>query len=274
VLIGATLALVLHGGVGRPSPASAAEVLRRAAAAALPSPPTHLAPGQFWYSENVGTYLDYRDGTGQTVGAYVSETETYWVGVRGWIRRDKLRSVRAENSSTPKAELRDFGPNPSLNEHNNQADLPVSYAQLLSAPTSTAGLTRFVLRAETRPGFHISPKYRTFLLVNSIHDILIEPMVPGRLRSALFRVAATIPGARMIGAAQDSLGRAAVEIDFDVPDQHTRYEFLFDPTSYVLTDMREVNIDNPKQLYGDTAFIASGLVNHVGAAPVAKPGPG
>jgi hypothetical protein len=270
VLAGLVIASVIRGGAVRPATATAAAVLQRAAAAALASPPARLGPGQWWYSENVSTYLDYAQTSHGSLSAYMSETERYWIGDGRWIRREQLHDVRAAEPITQpwqKVVMRTFGPNPSLDEHNDQFDLPVSYSQLLRAPLETAALSRFVLAAETPRGFQIAPQNRVFVMVNAIHDILIEPMVPSRLRAALFRVAATIPGAQLLGRVRDHLGRTAIAIGFAVPRQNSEYEFLFAPRSYALLDDREVNLKHPRVIEANTAFVTSALVDRPGAIP-------
>jgi DNA-directed RNA polymerase specialized sigma24 family protein len=191
----------------QPSPAAAA-VLRRAADAALASPPAHLRAREYWYEEYHATYLNMVASRKGTVYAYVPQVMRYWIGSRRWIRRDTRGRVRPTQPITQawqRRALRDFIANPSLDGRGAGYDLPITNAQMLRAPGSTAGLRRWVL-AEVAPGFTPKPQYRARIMFTAISDLLIEPMVPARLQAGLYRVAATIPGIQMLGCAATRSG--------------------------------------------------------------------
>jgi hypothetical protein len=262
----------VHGGAGVPQSAAAA-VLERAARVTLTSPPARLGPHRYWYEADDGTYLDVGNTRQGSITAYVSEIERYWIGADHWSRRETVMSVRsAEKITKPwqRAALKMFTGSPSMSVKGSSYDLPVSYARMLATPTSTRALRTFVLHAETAPGFTPERKWVPDILMNSIHDILIEPMVPARIRAGLYRVAATIPGIKLLGRVHDSLGRPAFAIGFADRDQQTEYELLFDPNSYVLLDAVETVIRGRSNsipagtVEGSTAYIAAGVVRRPG----------
>jgi hypothetical protein len=275
VLIAGMVLLVtqvfVRGGAVQASPAAAA-VLRRAADAVLLSPPKALKPGEYWYTENEGTYLDDASSRHGVIAAFVSQVQREWVGRRCGTRDDRLVGVRPlvrPKSDWQRHALAGFQANPSFTSCGGTgADQPVSYSQMLRAPTSTSALASWVLRAEAAPGFTPKPQYRAQIMFTAIHDILIEPIVSARLQAGLYRVAATIPGVRMLGLRHDTLGRTGLAVGFV---DHNGYEdeLLFDPRSYALLDYDETTRHRSGPLPAgtvtqETAFLAAGLVHRIG----------
>lgn len=263
----------VRGGVGRPSFAAAA-VLRRAADAALASPPARLKPGEYWYTENEGTYLDTGSIRGGTVSAFVSDVIQLWIGRHnGLFRNHDVRVVPEPGSDAAqrRAIRSQFPLRTYSSRHGNPqaTDVPVSYSRMLRAPRSTAALATWVLHAEAAPGFTPKPRIRPQAMFTTIHDILIEPMVPARLQAGLFRVAATIPGVHMLGIRHDTLGRAGLAVGFVDPRSGYEDELLFDPRSYALLDYEETTRHRSGRLPAgtvteETAFLAAGIVHRIG----------
>jgi hypothetical protein len=272
--------VLVRGGAVQPQPAAAA-LLRRAADAALASPPAQLGPHQYWYEENQGTYLDTAITTHGAISAYVSQVSRYWIGARHWQRQDHLVKVRAVGPVTQpwqRTALARFGSNPSLTGTGNGFDLPMPYNQMLKAPASLRGLASFVAPRLKEAVPYPSETKRAFdaaILFTGIHDILIEPMVPARLQAALFRLEATIPGVHDLGLTHDTLGRAAVAVGFADHHHGVLAEFLFDPVSYALLDYRETALERRGRyipagtVMEETAFVKAGLVHR---APTSCPG--
>jgi hypothetical protein len=261
--------VLVGGGAGRPQ-AAAAAVLRRAADAALASPPARLGPGQYWYEENQGTYLDAAGTAHGVLNADVSQVSRYWIGAQHWQRQDRLVKVRALGPVThpwQRSVLTQFGANPNITGTGASFDVPMTYDRMLRAPRGLQALARFVLSAEIAPGFKATGAIRDQALVTGIHDILIEPMVPARLQAGVFRLAATIPGIHIVGPTHDTLGRAAVTVGFVERLHHVRAEFLFDPVSYALLDYRVTALTSfgryipAGTVLEETAFIRAGLVH-------------
>jgi hypothetical protein len=72
-----------------------------------------------------------------------------------------------------------------------------------------------------------------------IADALREAPQPPRLRAALYRALALVPGVQFLGNVHDRLGRAAVGVAFT---EHTglRQELLFDPETAEILNERQV----------------------------------
>lgn len=260
------------GGVVRPSPAAAA-VLRRAADAALASPPAHLKAGEYWYTKNEGTYLDAGLGRRGIARALVSSVSQVWVGRQHLLSRTRVVRVRPEAGSRPwqRRAIASFfrvGTR-SRTSSAGSMDVPVSYRAMRQAPGSLPRLASWVLHAEAARGFTPKPRYRAQVMFTTIHDILIEPMVPARLQAGLYRVAATIPGIQMLGLRHDTLGRAGLAVGFVDHSNGYEDELLFDPTSYALLDYDETTRHPSGRLPAgtvteETAFLGAGLVHRVG----------
>ena len=277
MLVAAVVLLVsqvlVRGGAVQASPAAAA-VLRRAADAALASPPRHLKPGQVWYTANEGTYRDTGEGRHGLAWALVSSVSQLWVGPERLLSRTRIVKVVPAVGSRPwqRRAIASFFPVGTRSGISTarSIDVPLSYRQMLGAPGSTAALARWVLHAESPRGFTPKPQYRAQIMFTNIHDILIESMVPARLRAGLYRVAATIPGVHMLGQTHDTLGRTALAVGFRDHSSGYEDELLFDPVSYALLDYREtarvrVNQHIPAgAVMEETAFLAARLVHRFG----------
>ena len=282
VLIAGVVLLVtqvfVRGGAVQASPAAAA-VLRRAADAALASPPVRLKAGEYWYEENIGTYLAVTGARQGTMEAFVPQVERYWIGARSWIRRDvpgRIRPAQPITHPWQRRLLSTFIANPSVSGRGSGFDLPVSYRRMLRAPSSTSALANWVLYAEVAPAFTPKPRDRAQIMFTTIHDILIEPMVPARLQAGLYRVAATIPGVRMLGLRHDTLGRTGLAVGFVDHNSGFEDELLFDPSSYALLDYDTTTRHRSGPLPAgtvtqETAFLAAGLVHRVGQVIRARP---
>lgn len=270
----------VRGGAVQASPAAAA-VLRRAADAALASPPRQLKPGQVWYTENVGTYRDTGVTRGGEVHALVSGISQLWVGRERLLSRTRIVKVvpaagsRRWQRRTIASEF-PVGTRSTISTARS-IDVPLSYRRMLSAPGSTRALARWVLHAESPRGFTPKPQYRAQIMFTNIHDVLIEPMVPARLRAGLYRVAAMIPGVHMLGHTQDTLGRPALAVGFRDHASGYEDELLFDPVSYALLDYRETAVSRvgahlaAGSVMEETAFLHAGLVHRFGQVLHARP---
>lgn len=269
----------VRGGAVQPS-AAAAAVLRRAADAALASPPAHLKPGEYWYTKNEGTYRDVAVTRRGEVDALVSSVSQLWVGRSRLLSRTRIVRVVPAPGSRPwqRRAIASFFPvgTRSASSGARGIDVPVSYRAMLAAPRSTPALARWVLHVESPRGFTPKPRYREQVMFTSIHDILIEPMVPAWLRADLYRVAATIRSVHMLGATHDTLGRSALAVGFRDHASGYEDELLFDPVSYALLGYREtapVRLGRhipAGSVMEETAFLAAGLVHRVGQ--VIRPG--
>ena len=110
-----------------------------------------------------------------------------------------------------------------------------SYAYLTRLPTSPRALRAWLYtNPEGLPG------RPSDLAWNAIGDLLDEMLVPPKLAAALFRVAATIPGAWVVPHATDAAGRRGVAVARYQRNFKADVELIFDPRSYQLLGERQV----------------------------------
>jgi hypothetical protein len=263
--------LVIGGGATVRSEAAAA-VLRRAAAAPLPAPPAHLPSGRFWYVEwNTVAESIVPVRGGGTVSAEVTTVQRFWIGARRWVVRDRVIGVRPLQpirTATQRAALMENRGSSVVRGRDGSYDLPVSYARMLAAPTGTAALRLWLIDGQGRPAKPVRLALRRSDVIETIHDLLIEPLVPARLRAGLLRVAATVSDARVIRNVRDPLGRPAIAVVFTDKDPaapRLRTELLFDPRSDALLAERQRAPSG--RLLEQFAFQTSGLVRRIGARP-------
>jgi hypothetical protein len=74
----------------------------------------------------------------------------------------------------------------------------------------------------------------------TIGDLLREMLMPPKLAAALFRVAATIPGATVVPDATDAAGRQGVAVARYEPNVKENAELIFDPRTYQYIGERDV----------------------------------
>jgi hypothetical protein len=114
-------------------------------------------------------------------------------------------------------------------------------------------------------------RYELFTWVG---DALREQPAPAKLRAALYRTLALIPGVRYLGHVRDRLGRPALAVA--QIERGTRRELLFDPdTSEVLAE-RDVMVSVPRGLKGvvpagtvttDAVYVRRAVVERLGQRP-------
>jgi hypothetical protein len=112
------------------------------------------------------------------------------------------------------------------------------------------------------------------IIFMNIQGILLEPRVPARMLSGLYRLLATMPGATLKGDVTDTLGRRALEVDYRYPlsprerGTDMKLALLFDPESYALLDVTQTTTSTKfPDSYSETSYVNSGLVHHIGALP-------
>jgi hypothetical protein len=274
------------GRLGSP-PASAAEVLKRAAAAqAAPARP--LRPGEFWYVRSRTQWLSSTNiGGGMS---YVAPTIR-----EDWIAIDGYRGFRSRPAGPP----RFLGPRdrarwvaagkPELfvsNDGRMFRDRPepgsqmamrpfydgsehVSYQQLLDLPRDPkelhARLRATAVACECGP----SVRRETFVIVG---DLLRDTPIPGELRAALLRAAALIPGIERVERIRDAAGRMGTGVALDSGGR--RSVLIFDRESHQLLGesdfvlRRNDYVDaGPGELVSGSAVMESGIVSSPTAVP-------
>ena len=70
--------------------------------------------------------------------------------------------------------------------------------------------------------------------------MMVEMLVPPKLAAALFRVAATIPGATVVPHAADAAGRPGIAVARNVSEDKADAELIFNQHTYQFLGAREV----------------------------------
>jgi hypothetical protein len=238
-----------HGDLGQP--ASAAELLRLAAAAPAPPAPR---PDQFIYVKSTDVALIYTSpqspAAGPSQGAIRVTTRglarfTFesWTSVNG--TRDGLVRERpceedwlpVHNQWVPGSKFAaceysvGWGAPPG---HTSPVpNPPGSYGWEARLPTSRAGLTRYLEGLKAVPG--TPPAERIW---RGIYGLFQDSaLLPASLRNAVYELAASLPGIRLIPGVTDAAGRTGDAIAFD--SGGFRQELIFQPHTYHLLGIQE-----------------------------------
>jgi hypothetical protein len=272
LLVGLVLAGVLRGGVAKPDRAAAAVLQRAARYAEAAGGPGVMRAGQYWYVEaRFAGLIGSPIGGGPQYVASVAYEVQLWEAPNGSGRA----ITRMISTSFPSASDRDRweqAGRPALMTDSAQQIRPtprwipvghgLTYTQMVALPTSPA-----TLKDRLEQGWHGSVAWRQAELFTTVGDLLRESPVPGPLRAALYRVAASIPGIRLLGLTKDGAGRPALAIaDTSRSDgPPSTSELLFDPKTAQLLGER-ASAGAPDQTTTST-YLAQGIVNHLGQLP-------
>lgn len=254
----------------QPAVLTAAYVLNRAASAAASYSQPVPRPGQFIYVTSVTTYLSTEIGPSGEKSWLYRTSRQIWQSVDG--RRDGLlQIVDRGNVKLP------WGPVPPADSGN-----PVSWNSLpaLSCPGAAParGTYAFLASLPTDPG-----RLRTWIYQHpdgqnqaaaqawtDIGDMLREMLVPPKLAAALYRVAATIPGATVVPRAKNAVGRTGVAVS------RAGQALIFDPKTYQLIGEGAVLTKNtPGQgpagtVVASTAQLKEAVVSHLPDVPTSE----
>jgi hypothetical protein len=107
-----------------------------------------------------------------------------------------------------------------------------------------------------------------------IGDLLREDPVPARVRAALYRVAARIPGIQLLDPTHDGIGRPALDVSLNDGFDGNRDELLFDPRTANLIGERITVLRPPSSFHVkpgtvvcESTYISSGIAERVGQPP-------
>ena len=257
----AVIAAVLAGtgaGPGRPHVKhgggaflTVAYVLARAATAAARAHHPTPRPDQYIYVSSVDTELNMTCPKGSARGGQACrpQAEVSWLATDGrqiWLsvsghRTGVLRDDQLSVSRMPwgvkpppvtgsRVTWNPLSPQPC-----HQKPALGSYAYLTRLPTSPRALRAWLYtNPEGLPG------RPSDLAWTAIGDLLDEMLVPPTLAAALFRVAATIPGAWVVPHATDAAGRSGIAVARYQRNFKADVELIFDPRTYQLIGERQV----------------------------------
>ncbi len=273
----AVAVLVLaHGGAVQPASAVAA-LLNRAANSTSLVGPVHLGPGQVWYVEQ--EWVDGSPTAACKTDCYETRLLRWWVGLRRYSMHTYVLS-----RSTKRPTITHAPPDVPMKAARFSArwsgvgggyDRIFHYKLMLNASTSPSSLRSLLLHP---PGVRGVPRKpagweREQLIFAGINTILLEPRVPSRMLSAIYRLLATMPGTTLKGRVTDTLGREAIEVDGQSPLAPTvhgtkeRFALLFDPKSYTLLDTFQITANKKSRSYSYMANVSHGLVRQIGGLP-------
>jgi hypothetical protein len=211
-----------------PAELTAAYVLNRAASAAAASSQPVPRPGQFIYVSSVTTDLSTEVTRSVGKSWLYKTSRQIWQSVTG-RQAGMLQIVDRGNAKLP------WGPVPPA-DSGNQASWISLPATTCPGAAPAHGTYAFLASLPTDPG-----RLRTWLYRHAnggngpdaqawtdIGDMLREMLVPPKLAAALYRVAATIPGATVVPHAANAVGRDGVGVS------RSGAVLIFDPKTYQL----------------------------------------
>jgi hypothetical protein len=291
--VGTAVALVVptgdDGRLGSP-PASAAQILKRAAAAQT-APARPLRPGEYWYVRIRARWMTSTDVGGGPLLSYIAPTmREDWIGIdgyRGWRTRADGKPIfhgprdRARWVAAGRPDLFVAGDPDRMYRHrpkpgSEMARKPfydgaehVSYRELLDLPRDPEAL-HARLRA-TAVACECGPSVagETFVIVG---DLLRDTPIPGELRAALLRAAALIPGIERIERIEDAAGRMGTGVALQADGR--RSVLIFDSDSYELLGESDFAVKRngysdaaPGKFVSGSAVMESGIVGSPTAVP-------
>ena len=261
------------GHVVTPEPATAAEVLHRAAAAAEDYPTPFPRADQFFYVRSQGTTMASPASREQAdeLPTYFVTTETQlWTSIarrgrlevhtvattfpnaaerRKWERAGRISPLgQVPNSGRPMAVER--------SGHYFLGAIKLTRGQLLGFPTDPAVI--YGRLRDNTGGRGNSPEGEVF---TEIGDALRAAPAPADLRAGLYRALALVPGVRLVGEITDRAGRRGSAVAFT--ESGVRHELVIDPDTSELLAERDVLV-SPKQaelplpagtVIGDTVYL-------------------
>jgi hypothetical protein len=276
--------ILLSNGPGGADPAAAALLHRVALRAAKQSPEPAPLPGQYLYtrSESVATRL-YVVGDGTTFFFQQPLVRESWIGLDGSGRilntsgsltfptaNDRRTWIAAGSPDLYEGLVED-------DEFDNLGPGQLTYGDYSDLPTDPEELLQLIESRELIGG--PSGDWETF---NLIGDLLRETYTLPKVRAALYKVAAELPGVELVGRVVDGAERPGVAVAYTNrnSDAPSRWELIFDPTTAELLAEGEVLVADstvdvesggPGAIYGGvgpagmrtftTTYLVSGVVD-------------
>ncbi len=226
---------------GGQNDASAANLLHRAAKAALAQPGFDaLRPDQYIYTKSVDAYLSTSVlENNRSYSILIPHTRESWLNAdgTGWLYetsgvpsflsdRDRQLWIKAGrpalgSSAVTDMELRnEDGPNVPMASLDLPSDPDVLFAQFKK---QALGHSR---------GTYVE-------MFTLIGDSLRESYTTPAQRAALFEVTARLPGVELVDNVTDAVGRTGTGVAIVDKVNHTRETLIFDPTNYGLMGEQE-----------------------------------
>jgi hypothetical protein len=183
---------------------------------------------------------------------------------REWIRAGGTRPMTGVNGPLP---ANAFVWPAGVAGRPNRA---TAYQQLLALPTNVDALWRVIYRGAGQG----SAAWKRHEMFTEIGDLLREDPIPAKVRAALYRVAARIPGIQLLGLTRDALGRPALAVSLNDVLYGMRDELLFDPRTAALLGEASVVVKPPPTYHvkpgsvrSGATYVMSGIVERIGQVP-------
>ncbi len=282
--------VLLPGGAAAPSDARAVETLLAAGRAAAAAVDTPLEPGQLIYSRTrTSSFAQLTLPDGRTASYLAApRLEESWIAPGGALTRLETVVGQPEYPTARDKALvlaARGGPKPSdvpgvsdrvvvrIPAYAGSVNGP-TYAFARTLPTDPAALEQRI-RHDTA-GSGESADVEVWV---TVQDMLGSPVSPPALRSALYQVAAGLPGVQYLGTTTDRLGRTGIAVGLAHGDDgHARASevMVFDQRTGLLLQTEERALD-PAQyglpaslkgaVVGWTVWVQSGVVDGLGLRP-------
>lgn len=231
-------------------PVAVVQTLDRAADAASRQRELHPRPGQFLVFESQAEESTESNSKEHGYSRYLScSRRKIWLPVEGLATGGVLSEVvlppRQYGSWPIPPEARKTvgtsGPMKAADFDNRAEYLRSDFAYLSRLPADPKGM---------RAHLYSHLKERTAEADTEawsrVGGLLTEAYMPAAQRAALFRAAATIPGAEAVGSAEDAAGRKGIAVARVEPALGERAEYIFDRRTYTLLGVRTVVVDAKK----------------------------
>ncbi|NPV09468.1 MAG: CU044_5270 family protein [Anaerolineae bacterium] len=236
-----------------------------------PQQPVDLtgAKNAYRYTRSEGAHLVMMEGrNGRPVVALVPRSRELWVAPDGSGRIRETFDGPIFLAECDRAHWQASG-SPSFDHAINQDFGPggLHYEDFASLPTDPEALA-VAIRAQAE---HADPPVDAGMFV-IVGDLLRQPGAPPELRSALYKVAAQIPGVELVGEVTDHAGRSgiAVAMRTEFGGAAERFTLIFDPTTSALLAEERVLLEpadwtgaNPPAIIGYETYLESGTVTRL-----------
>lgn len=225
------------GPLGTPD-AAAAQLLNQAAVVAEAEPGIHPRPHQYVRIDTVSRQLDLPENDeGLRAPVYVPVHDQWWERADGGgynlLRRKNGRPEPVPPATTAPPTLPDPDDGDELTPGcpKDAGPLNQSYAWVAALPTDPASLRR-ELFGSPREGQHVDVNAWRDVEWQEVSDAVNQAVTKPKLRAALFRLAAELPGARVIPHATNALGQSGKAVQFtnrnDAFDEPQISQLIFD----------------------------------------------
>lgn len=261
---GVVIAFVLGFQGGSPTPPSATAALYQAADAATRHPQPFPRDDQFWYIRSIDTSLipvrkdplsplTLRQLRSLPHAIVTSEGQTWYSADRVGRTTSNVISVKFPTKAARRRWERlgqpSFGGPPGFpsriapvgNRMYLLGNIALTREQLLATSPNPHTLYRELYAHNNGNG--------TAEVFTEIADTLRGYPAPARLRAALYRTLALVPGIRFIGPERDSTGRRGLAVGF--VQQGIESELIFDPKTSDMLQERTIVLASASKRLGD-----------------------